>query len=49
MLVQNYLCFAYEIAQSSSQPARHSSLTEQAWQQYGIPEPVREIGNGSLC
>jgi hypothetical protein len=22
---------------------------ERAWQEYGIPEPVNEIGNGSLC
>jgi hypothetical protein len=81
MLVKSYSCFAYEIAQNSSQHTRalffdreikrvteiawdqavndtanfwQSILwnvlgRERAWQQYGIPEPVKEIGTGSLC
>jgi hypothetical protein len=78
MLVKNYPCFAYEIAQNSSQHARalffdrdikrvteigwdqpvndtanlwqsifvHALGPERAWQLYGIPEPVKEVGNG---
>jgi hypothetical protein len=81
MLVKSYSCFAYEIAQNSSQHARalffdrdikrvteiawdqavndtanlwqsifwHVLGSERAWQLYGIPAPVKEIGNGSLC
>jgi len=81
MLVKNYSCFAYEIAQNSSQHARvlffdrdikgvteiawdqavndtanlwqsvfwHALGPERAWQLHGIPAPVRDIGNGSLC
>jgi hypothetical protein len=80
-LVKNYSCFAYEIAQNSSQHARAlffdreiKRVTEIAWDQavngtanlwqsifwhalgperaeqlYGIPAPIKEIGNGSLC
>ena len=81
MLVKNYSCFAYEIAQNSSQHARalffdrdikrvteiawdhavndtanlwqsvfwHALGPERAWQLYGIPAPVKEIGNRPLC
>jgi hypothetical protein len=81
MFVKNYSCFAYEIAQQSSQHARTlffdreiKRITEIAWdqavndtanfwqsifrhtlgperakQQYGIPAPSKESGNGSLC
>ena len=81
MLVESYSCFAYEIAQNSSQHARAlffdreiKRVTEIAWDQavndpanlwqsifvhalgperagqlYGIPAPVKEIGNGSVC
>jgi hypothetical protein len=80
MLVRNYSCFAYEIAQNSSQHARalffdrdvrrvtetawdqavndtanlcqsifwHALGPARAWQLYGIPAPVKEIGN-NLC
>ena len=27
----------------------HALGRERAWQQHGIPAPVREIANGSLC
>ena len=81
VLVKNYFCFAYSIAEKSSQHARAlffdreiervtdsawdqavndtASLwqsvfrralgLERAWQLYGIPPPVGEVGNGSLC
>ena len=81
ILVKSYSCFAYEIAQSSSQHAlalffdreikRVTEIAwdqavndtanlwqsiflnalgpERAWQLYGIPAPVKEIGSGSLC
>ena len=81
MLVRNYSCFAYEIAQNSSRHARalffdreikrvteiawdqavndtanlwqsiflNALGPERAWQLYGIPAPVKEIGSGSLC
>jgi len=81
MLVKNYSCFAYEIAQNSSQHAQalffdreikrvteiawdqavndtanlwqsifwHVLGPERAWQLYGIPAPVKEMGNGSFC
>jgi hypothetical protein len=81
MFVKNYSCFAYEIAQQSSQHARTlffdreiKRITEIAWdqavndtanfwqsifrhtlgperakQQYEIPAPSKESGNGSLC
>jgi hypothetical protein len=81
MLVKNYSCFAYSIAEKSSQHARAlffdrqiervtdiawdqavndtASLwqsvfwralgPERAWQLYGIPAPVGEVVNGSLC
>jgi hypothetical protein len=80
MLVKNYSCLAYEIAEKSSQYARalffdreikrvteiawgqavndtanlwqsivwHALGPERAGQLYGIPAPVKEIGNGSL-
>src|SRR5262250_1664605 len=82
-LVRDYSCFAYQIAQNSSQHIRAlfferdiKRVTEIAWDQavndtanlwqsilwntfgpvrapqmYGIPTPVKEIGNGngSLC
>jgi hypothetical protein len=81
MLIKNYSCFAYSIAEKSSPHARAlffdreiervtdsawdqavndtASLwqsvfrralgPERAWQLYGIPPPVGEVGNGSLC
>jgi hypothetical protein len=27
----------------------HALGPERAWQLYGVPAPVKEIGNGSLC
>ncbi len=81
MLIKNYPCFAYSIAEKSSRHARalffdreiervtdsawdqavndtasfwqsvfrRALGPERAWQLYGIPPPVGEVGNGSLC
>ena len=81
ILIKNYPCFAYSIAEKSSQHARalffdreiervtdsawdqavndtasfwqsvfqRALGPERAWQLYGIPPPVGEVGNGSLC